>query len=86
MRTIFFGAGQALDSQGRQSSCWMGFVGYTWDAPKKVFHVQTETAIGTGSVYNYSSYKEEVKTCKELDKILHNMKWLENHYKKIYEN
>ena len=85
MRTVTFSAGWAWNSQGRPSSYSLGTIGYEWNEKSRVFHVQTETAIGTRSVYNYSSSNEKIKTCEELDKILHNMKGLEAHYKKVYE-
>ena len=83
-KQVFFGAGKAFDAFGRATSFWTGVVQYRWDADKKTFHVFVAQALGTGTVTNSHIYNEEIKTCDELNKFLHNMKEYETHYKKVY--
>ena len=83
-REVFFGAGTAFDAFGRPSKFWTGVMQYRWDANKKMFHVCVAQALGTGTVTNSHIYDEKVKTCNELNNLIHNMKEYETHYKKVY--
>ena len=85
-REVIFGAGRAFDASGRATSFWVGVVAYRWDACKKVFRVHVKETLGTGTVTNSGSYEQEIISCGKLNKLLHEMKWVQSHYKKVYEN
>ena len=85
MKKKNFGAGKAFDDFGRPTAFWTGVVVYRWDAGKQVFFVCTIQVLGTGTVTNSRSTKEEAKSCKEVNDLLDYFRELERHYKKVYE-
>ena len=84
VKEVIFGAGKALDDFGRPTSFWTGRCSYRWNAGKQAFLVYTIQVLGTGTVTNSRSTKDEIKYCDEVNKLLDYFKELENHYKKVY--
>ena len=83
-KKVFFGAGKAFDSFGRATPFWTGVVVYHWNAGKQAFVICTIQVLGTGTVTNSRSSKDEAKSCKEVNDLLDYFRELEGHYKKVY--
>ena len=84
-KEVNFGAGRAFDAFGRPTSFWSGVVAYRWDAAKQAFLVDTVQVLGTGTVTNSRSYKQEVTACEEVNDFLGYYRELQAHYKGVYE-
>ena len=83
-KEVFFGAGKAFDDFGRPTPFWKGIIAYRWDAEKQAFIVYSVQVLGTGTVANEYSSKEEMSSCDDINNLLDYFKGLKRHYKEVY--
>lgn len=80
-----FCAGTTFDDFGRAAPYWTGVVEYRWDSSKQAFHVNTVQMFGTGMVAVAREYEADVSTQGEVKYFIEYFRFLENHYREIYE-
>ena len=84
MKKKNFGAGKAFDAFGRPTSFWTGVVSYQWDVRKQAFIVRSTQVLGTGTVANKYSSKDEMSSCDDINKLLDYFRELKHHYESVY--
>ena len=84
MKEVVFGAGKAFDDFGRPTSFWSGVVAYQWDVRKQAFRVYSVQVLGTGTVLNSRSSKDEMSSCDDINNLLDYFKELKHHYESVY--
>ena len=79
----YFKAGRSCDEFGHATPYWTAFVQYKKEGQKvKIWVAQT---LGTGTVSNTMTSQEENTSYDKILETLKYFRWLENHYKKVYE-
>ena len=81
---VVFCAGTTFDDFGRPAPYWTGVIEYRWDSSKQAYHVNTVQMFGKGMVAVSREHETDVASRDEVKYFINYLRFLENHYKRIY--